>query len=38
MKQSPFCPVLLQVHVLDMRATDKAYLPHVQAKRWLLHP
>lgn len=27
----------VQIHLLDMRATDKPYLPHVQAKRWLLH-
>lgn len=26
----------IMCHVLDMRSTDKPYLPHVQAKRWLL--
>lgn len=27
----------LMCHLLDMRSTaDKPYLPHVQAKRWLL--
>ncbi|KAL4438694.1 hypothetical protein ABPG77_006298 [Micractinium sp. CCAP 211/92] len=26
----------IMCHLLDMRSTDKPYLPHVQAKRWLL--
>lgn len=26
------------VHVLDARAAGKKYLPHVQAKRWLVQP